>query len=138
MQYELIKLKTIKTPDLGSLSFFEGMVDIPFEMKRIYYIHHVPENGERGGHAHRTMKQLLFCPYGKIMLKLHDGRRQQNLLLDDASKGILLMPGLWRDMVWLMADSVLCVATDQYYDKEDYIRDFNEFLNFVEGGEEGR
>jgi dTDP-4-dehydrorhamnose 3,5-epimerase-like enzyme len=131
MDCKIIKIKTVDTNESGSLSFFESTKDIPFEIKRIYYIHDVPEGVLRGGHAHKTLKQLLFCPYGSIKIILNDGHQCKNIILDSASSGLLLQPGLWRDMQWLKDNSVLCVAASDYYDEKDYIRNYDEFVMYI-------
>ena len=131
MNYSLIDIKTIDSGYAGKLSFFEERRDIPFEIKRIYYIHGVPNDSKRGAHAHIALKQLLFCPYGKIEIILDDGAERSSIMLDNPSKGLVVGPGLWRDMCWHQADSVLCVAASEYYDEKDYIRDYDAFLRYV-------
>ena len=72
MEYKVINLKTIDSGYAGKLSFFEGTRDFPFEIKRFYYIHGVPDGSQRGGHAHKQLRQMLFCPYGAIEIRLDD------------------------------------------------------------------
>ena len=136
MQYEIIKIKTVQTQKEGQLSFFEGTHSFPFPIKRIYYIHHVPAGARRGAHAHKTLEQMLFCPYGSVTVFLNNGEYEENIVLDDPSIGIVLKPGLWRDMLWNEDNSVLCVAASQYYDEGDYIRDYNEYLEWVKNMKE--
>lgn len=100
MLYRMIGIKTIYTEDSGVLSFFEGNRDIPFEIKRIYYISNVPQGVTRGFHAHKELKQLLFCPYGEIVIKLDDGGAKDEILLNNPSTGIIIERPLWREMVW--------------------------------------
>jgi len=131
MQYKTINIKTIQTQKEGMLSFFEGSRDFPFEIKRIYYIHHVPAEARRGAHAHKTLKQMIFCPYGSVTIFLNNGEKEEQILLDNPGIGVVLMPGLWRDMRWNIDDSVLCVAASDYYDASDYIRDYDEYLAYL-------
>ena len=131
MQYEVIKINTVQTDKAGQLSFFEGNHTFAFPIKRIYYIHHVPVGVKRGAHAHKTLQQMLFCPYGSITIILNNGETEEQILLDNPSKGLVLQPGLWRDMLWNIEVSVLCVAASQYYDEGDYIRDFDEYLAYI-------
>lgn len=131
MQYTITDIRTIATNDSGSLSFFEAERDIPFEIKRVYYITNVPENADRGAHAHKALKQLLFCPYGEIMITLSDGVSSEKILLNNPSRGILIMEPLWRDMHWNIANSVLCVAASDYYNPDDYIRDYGAFTEYL-------
>jgi len=123
----IIRIKTIPTVDAGELSFFEGTHDVGFEIKRIYYISKVPEGVRRGFHAHKELKQLLFCPYGRIQLVLENKHGREEIELSDPSIGVVIEECTWREMLWLQKDSVLCVAASDYYDANDYIRDYDEF-----------
>lgn len=134
MEYQLLRIKTIDSGYAGKLSFFECSHDIPFEIKRVYYIHGIPDGSVRGGHAHKALRQVLFCPYGKIEIVLDDGHKRESILLDDPTKGLLIGPGLWREMIWHQENSVLCVAASEYYDAKDYIRDYETFLRYVNEG----
>ncbi len=124
---KILHIKTIPTVDAGELSFFEAQKEIPFEIKRIYYISKVPEGIRRGFHAHKELKQLLFCPYGRIQLILENETGREEVELSDPSVAILIDRPTWREMLWLQKDSVLCVAASDYYKAEDYIRDYQEF-----------
>lgn len=128
---QIIRIKTIPTVEAGELSFFEGIKDIPFDIKRIYYISKVPEGIRRGFHAHRDLQQLLFCPYGKIQLILENRDTREEVELSDPSVGVLITKPTWREMLWLQKDSVLCVAASDYYDPADYIRDYSEFKKYI-------
>ena len=124
---KIVHIKTIPTVDAGELSFFEATHDISFEIKRVYYISKVPEGTRRGFHAHKQLKQFLFCPYGRIQLVLENGNGREEIELSDPSIGVVIEEPTWREMLWLQKDSVLCVAVSDYYDSEDYIRDYEEF-----------
>lgn len=128
----IVKIKTIPTIDSGELSFFESIEDIDFEIKRIYYISKVPEGKKRGFHAHKGLKQIMFCPYGEIEIKLDDGKRRREIILSDPSVAIVIEKPIWREMLWLKKGSVLCVAASDYYDEQDYIRDYAEFILYKE------
>lgn len=131
---KVVHIKTIPTVASGELSFFEAMNEIPFEIKRIYFITKVPEGTRRGFHAHKELKQLLFCPYGRIQLVLENRNTREEIELRDPSVGVLITEPTWREMLWLQKDSVLCVAASEFYQVEDYIRDYNEFKRYVEKG----
>ena len=124
---KVIHIKTIPTVNAGELSFFEGTHEVPFDIKRIYYISKVPEGVRRGFHAHKELKQLLFCPYGRIQLILENNHGREEIELSDPSIGVIIEKCTWREMLWLQKDSVLCVAASDYYDVNDYIRDYKEF-----------
>ncbi len=123
----VIHINTIPTMNAGELSFFEVTHEIPFDIKRIYYISKVPEGVRRGFHAHKELKQLLFCPYGRIQLVLENRHGREEIELSDPSVGVVIEECTWREMLWLQKDSVLCVAASDFYKDEDYIRDYSEF-----------
>ena len=128
---KVIHIKTIPTVDAGELSFFEGTHEIPFDIKRIYYISKVPEGVRRGFHAHKKLKQLLFCPYGRIQLILENHNGREEIELSDPSIGVIIEECTWREMLWLQKDSVLCVAASDFYEVDDYIRNYEEFVKRV-------
>lgn len=130
--FEIISIKRIPAQDMGALQFFEGIHDIPFEIKRIYYITEVPKNIWRGGHAHKTLKQIIFCPYGNVILRLSDGITTIDIELDRPDKGVIITRPLWRDMLWRKEGSVLCVAASDFYNENDYIRNRKEFIKYME------
>ena len=130
---KVIHIKTIPTINAGELSFFEGTHEIPFEIKRVYYISNVPEGVKRGFHAHKELKQLLFCPYGRIQLLLENDNGREEIELSDPSIGVIIDRCTWREMLWLQKDSVLCVVASDFYEVDDYIRDYNEFRQYIGG-----
>lgn len=127
---KVINIKTITTVDAGELSFFQEGTDIDFCIKRIYYISKVPEGVRRGFHAHKNLKQVLFCPYGSIQLILERDNCREEIELSDPSIGIYIDGVVWREMVWLKKDSVLCVAASEIYDENDYIRTYEDFKKY--------
>lgn len=131
MLFNEIAIKTVEAYDKGALSFFEALRDIPFEIKRIYYIHSAGGGVARGGHAHKALQQFLFCPYGDIEITLNDGKNVKSYTLSNPTKGLYIPCGVWRDMIWRLEKSVLCVAASDYYDESDYIRDWNIFKSML-------
>ena len=121
MIIQTISMKSITAEGLGTLSVFEGGHDVPFDIKRIYYIYGAPQG-----------TQLLWCPYGSILIRLDDGHEKSEVLLDDPAKGLIVEHNIWREMIWQQENSVLCVAADSYYEAADYIRDYDEFLKTVQ------
>ena len=136
MDYTVIELPVRATDGLGNLSFLEAGIDTPFPINRIYYIYDVPVGTQRGGHAHKRLRQLLFCPNGCIEILLTDGEARASVMLDKPKKALLIGPGLWRDMLWRTDRAVLCVAASEHYDETDYIRSFEAFLQYknTQGG----
>jgi dTDP-4-dehydrorhamnose 3,5-epimerase-like enzyme len=135
VNYEVIDIRTVSSKGKGALSYLEIGKDILFDILRVYYIYGVPSGTKRGGHAHRKLKQLLFCPYGSVEIIMDDGCGRESVLLDRADKGLVVLPCIWREMKWISEDSVLCAAVSMYYDESDYIRDYDEFLRYIRDGE---
>ncbi len=130
--YRVIDVTTIQAedPKYGTLSFLEGKRDIPFPIRRVYWITETEADLHRGFHAHKLNCQLLYCPYGVIDIILDDGEKKTTVTLDKPGKGLILMPGLWREMVWKKSGSVLCVLASEYYDAQEYIRNYDEFISY--------
>ena len=131
---QLIEINKIDTLGAGSLSFFEANKDVPFEIKRIYFTYDVPIEVERGMHAHKKLNQCLWCPYGEIEVFLDNGEITKTYLLDAPNKLLLVGSGIWRNMRMKKEGSILCVAASDYYDENDYIRNYDEFLLYVKRG----
>lgn len=129
--YRIVPIKTVGSSSYGQLSFFETMRDIPFEIKRIYYITNVQDGTVRGFHAHKHLKQFLFCPFGEITIIIDNGRAKKEILLDNPHTGLLIEKPLWRELVWNKSSSVLCVAASDYYTENDYIRNYEEYIDFL-------
>ena len=113
----------------GYLSVIEGGIDIPFEIKRIYYLYMVPE-AARGAHAHKELQQLMVATSGSVSVTLDDGKDKKTFVLDKPWKGLIVVPGLWRDLDNFADGTVCMVLASEKYESEDYIRDYNEFLKY--------
>lgn len=133
MHQYLKEYKTFEVKGQGYLSFFEAF-DIGFDIKRIYYIYGAPKDTKRGFHAHKKLQQIAWCPYGDITFILDDGHAKQSVRLNNPSEGLLVQQGVWHEMIWNKENSVLCVAASDYYDDNDYIRDYDEFIRLVKEG----
>ena len=131
---KLIDINKNGNSNIGYLSYFESNKDIPFEIKRIYYTYDVPVGTKRGMHAHKSLQQLLWCPYGRIEVLLDNGKEKRIFILDSPEKGLLVREGIWLDMIWKKEGSVLCVAASDYYIEDDYIRDYDKFIKYIEEG----
>lgn len=138
MNVKIIDIKTVHNALEGDLSVFEGSGhDLPFDIKRIYYIHDVRKGIIRGGHAHKKLTQLLWCPYGDIVIRLDDGHEKTEVALNSPDKGLIVEHAMWREMLWRKENSVLCVAASEFYEESDYIRDYKQFLAYVKEREQG-
>lgn len=117
------------TDTRGYLSVIEGGEDIPFEIKRIYYLYMVPE-AARGAHAHKQLQQLMVATSGSVHVTLDDGVNKKTFVLDKPWKGLLVVPGLWRDLDNFAGGTVCMVLASEHYAEEDYIRNYDEFLKY--------
>lgn len=117
------------TDTRGYLSVIEGGEDIPFEIKRIYYLYMVPE-AARGSHAHKQLQQLMVATSGSVHVTLDDGVNKKTFVLDKPWKGLLVVPGLWRDLDNFAGGTVCMVLASEHYAEEDYIRNYDEFLEY--------
>jgi dTDP-4-dehydrorhamnose 3,5-epimerase-like enzyme len=111
---------------MGSLSFVEKEI-IPFSIKRVYYLYDVPFNGERGGHAHKDLFQVLIALNGSFELLLDDGSNTKKILLDSPNVGLYIPNGIWREMNNFSKNSVCLVLASEDYDENDYIRNYQDF-----------
>lgn len=129
MEYK--KINKIGTDVEGYLSVIESMKDIPFEVKRFYYIYGVPKMRKRGFHAHKKLEQYLFAINGKIRIYLDDGNVKESVLLSKPNEGVFIHKGVWREMEFVEKNSILCVLASHHYEEDDYIRDYDQFLDMV-------
>lgn len=117
--------------DTGKLVFLEENKDIPFAIRRIYYIYGVAPGARRGYHAHKRLQQVMICIHGSCKILLDDGKEQEIVELNSQDKGMLIQNTVWREMYDFSPDAVLLVLASDYYDESDYIRSYDEFLNFL-------
>lgn len=117
------------TDSRGYLSVVENGIDIPFDIKRIYYLYMVPEVA-RGAHAHKALQQLLIATSGSVEVIMDDGTNKKSFMLDRPWKGLLIPSGLWRDLENFSGGAVLMCLASEKYDVTDYIRDYDEFIKF--------
>lgn len=128
--YELIDF-AIKGDERGSLVAFEENHNVPFDIKRVYYIFDTKANVSRGNHAHTTLKQVLICTSGNCKIRVNDGKTQAEFLLNKPDEGLYIGGFVWREMYDFSPDCVLLVLANEYYDEGEYIRNYSEFLSKV-------
>lgn len=125
-KYKLLSFSQLGD-ERGHLVVVEGMKNIPFEIKRIFYIYGTKEGVIRGQHANRKSEFVLINLAGSCKIKVDDGKNEKIITLDKAHEGIYLDKMLWKDMYDFSKDSILLVLSNQSYDSEEYVRDYIEF-----------
>jgi dTDP-4-dehydrorhamnose 3,5-epimerase-like enzyme len=115
----------------GNLVAIESHIDIPFDIKRVYYIYNTPESTSRGFHAHKELHQFLVCVSGACKILMDDGLQKQEIVLNSGSEGLFMDRMIWHEMHDLTSDCVLLVLCNEPYYESDYIRDYNEFLKLI-------
>src|SRR3990167_8403081 len=114
----------------GQLTFIEGLKDIPFEIKRVYYFHDMPNHCKRGGHAHKNNAQVLIAINGGFEIAIDNGIHKKNYFLDHAQQGFYIGKMIWRELKSISRESICLVLASEPYDEGDYIHDYNSFLDF--------
>ena len=114
----------------GNLTVVQNGVTVPFDIKRVYYLYDVPGGESRGSHAHRELSQLIVAASGSFRVVLDDGSTKRAFVLNRPYQGLLVKPGIWRDLDDFSSGAVCMVLASEVYQPEDYIRDYDEFLSF--------
>ncbi|MCL4127294.1 UNVERIFIED_CONTAM: hypothetical protein GTU68_056679 [Idotea baltica] len=130
---KLLKFK-VYGDQRGSLVSLEENKNIPFEVKRVYYIFDTKSDVRRGFHAHTSLEQVLVCVSGSCKILVDDGKSRENILLDSPDKGLLISGLVWREMFDFSNDCVLMVLASEYYDESDYIRCYDGYLKEIKNG----
>ena len=120
----------------GSLVAIEELKDVPFQIRRVYYIYDVAENVIRGHHAHKSLEQVLICVHGSCKIRLDNGTESETVILDKPNEGLYVSNAVWREMSDFSQGAVLMVLASKLYDESDYIRDYNEYLRYMKDLEE--
>ena len=132
MKYNM-KINLLSIPKIednrGNLSVIESDI-LPFEFKRVYYLYDVPSGSERGGHSHIEQKEFLIALSGSFDVVLNDSEQQQTITLNKPYEGLLIHEGIWRELNNFSSGSVCLVIASAVFDEDDYIRDFEAFLEF--------
>lgn len=128
--YKLINLD-IKGDDRGSLIALEAEKNIPFEIKRVYFIFETKGGVIRGKHAHKRLKQLVICTSGNCKFKLDDGKNKEIVSLSKPNEALYIDNLIWREMFDFSPDCVLLILASEYYDENEYIRDYSTFIKEV-------
>jgi len=115
----------------GNITPVTSKENIPFDIKRIYYLYDVPGGEVRGGHAHYELEQLIIAASGSFDVIIDDGKNKKTVTLNRPNYGLYMTPGIWRDLVNFSSGAVLLVLASMPYLESDYMRDYTEFLNYA-------
>ena len=130
MKARLFDLPKISDPR-GNLTFLETNRHVPFEIKRIYYLYDVPSGESRGGHAHRKAEEFIIAASGSFDVVLNDGSSEERFCLNRPYIGLYTANMVWRELDSFSSGSVCLVAASEFYEEDDYIRDFDEFMRLA-------
>lgn len=117
--------------DRGQLIALEELKDIPFKVKRVYYIYDTKDGVRRGFHAHKKLEQILICVSGSCKIHLDNGKETAEVLLNTPDEGLYISNAIWREMYDFSPDAVLLVLASELYDEKDYIRNYDKFLEYL-------
>jgi len=129
----LIEFRRIANPS-GNLTPIEASVDVPFDIKRVYYLYDVPGGEVRGGHAHRRIEQVIIAASGSFDVVLDDGIKRARFMLNRSYYGLYVPTMVWRELENFSSGSVSLVLASDHYDEADYIRDLHDFRDAVRDG----
>lgn len=130
---KIIDLPRINDPR-GNLTFIEGGGrHVPFDIKRVYYLYDVPGGSERGGHAHKALHQLIIAMSGSFDIHLDDGHEKKTIHMNRSYYGLYVCPMMWREIDNFSSGAVCMVLASNYFDEDDYYRDYSKFISDVHG-----
>ena len=128
---ELMELPRIYDPG-GNITPLHGGEDLPFEIRRVFYLYDIPGGESRGAHAHKVCLLLIVAAAGAFDVFLDDGREQRVVTLNRPYYGLHVLPGIWASQREFSSSSICLVLASELYDENDYIRDYDDFLRFTQ------
>lgn len=127
----LMKLDSINQPS-GTLTVIEnGTDEMPFDIRRIFYLHNLADGAVRGGHAHITSHEIIIPVSGGFTLTLDDATDSRSFIMSDPTVGMYVAPGIWRTLSDFAPGTVVLVLSSECFSEDDYIRDYNEYIDIV-------
>ena len=114
----------------GNITIVEGQMNVPFDVKRIYYLYDIPGGEDRGGHAHKKLYQLIVAASGSFDVLLDDGQNKKIVKLNRPDYGLMVLPGIWRELFEFSSGAICLVLASQKYDQDDYIREYDQFVKY--------
>lgn len=134
MKASIYNCNVIELPKIhnraGNITPLHGGIEIPFDIKRVYYLYDVPGGETRGGHAHKVLHQLIIAASGSFDIVLDDGLIKKTVTLNRPNYGLYVPPGIWRNLNNFSSGAVLLVLASERYSEEDYIREYGDFLSY--------
>jgi hypothetical protein len=125
----VLPLSKIHNP-AGNITIVEGEQNVPFSLRRIYYLYDIPGGESRGGHAHKELSQLIVAASGSFEVLLDDGINKKIVRLNRPNFGLMVVPGIWRELFEFSSGAICMVLASHKYDEKDYLRDYNNFFKF--------
>lgn len=122
----------VHTDKWGKLVALEGNGEIPFNIRRVYYIYGVKDGVRRGFHSHKKLQQILICVHGTVKILLKTPKKEEVVTLNKANEGLYIGPNVWREMYDFSSDAVLLVLASAHYNESDYIRDYDDYVKYFE------
>ena len=117
--------------EAGNITALENQKNIPFDVKRVYYLYDVPGGAERGGHGHRHLQQFIIALSGSFDVLINDGTNKKVIHLDRPYIGLHIVPGIWRELINFSSGAICLVLASEKYTEVDYLRDFESYLEFI-------
>lgn len=114
----------------GNITIIEGDKNVPFDVKRIYYLYDIPGGEDRGGHAHKELHQLIVAASGSFNVLLDDGLNKKVVTLNRPDYGLLFVPGIWRELMEFSSGAICLVLASEIYDEQDYLRSYLDFKSY--------
>ena len=114
----------------GNITIVEGRTNVPFDVRRMYYLYDIPGGASRGGHAHKELMQLIVAASGSFDVLLDDGINKKIVTLNRPYFALLVVPGIWRELIEFSSGAICMVLASHKFDEPDYIRDYDEFKKF--------
>ena len=131
MNARIIELPRITDPR-GNLTVCENESNLPFDVKRVYWVYDVPGGESRGSHAHKRCREFIIAVSGSFSVTVNDGKREQTFMLNHPYQGLLVEENQWRTLEDFSSGAVCLVLASEPFDEDDYIRDFEEYTKYIE------
>lgn len=116
----------------GNITIVEGQKNFPFDVRRIYYLYDIPGGENRGGHAHKELRQLIVAASGSFDVLLDDGQNKKIVTLNRPDYGLMVVPGIWRELIEFSSGAICLVLASEIYREDDYLKDYNQFIKYYD------